>query len=575
MSNFDIFEFYFPAIGDIDEAEALDVRSRIEKYAQAGWPDLDMRPGSVFGDFILTPLAYMVAGAEVAMDRFRSDLTPENVANGIIYDCDFVAKFLENFAVTARDNVESTGIVRLVFNTDQDYFIDRSVLFSLNNYVFRVYAANAGGVTIKRVGYDPQPGSNDVKLIDRGDGTFSADIPVKGNMAGGVVDAGDTALVSKDIPELMSAKALINFLEGTPPTSIPLLAARSRSTIHASGNSTAGGILRYIDQEFPGMLCSSVVVSGDAEMLRDSNNPFGISDGRVDILIKSPGYAFEETQFIRLPYDANADRYIAKMILAGQPYKIVSLKDTNGTVVASSMYDIYSRSTDGLKADMAAAAYSDLEELFIVLNVPLDSNGAPVLAVQYDVNGDAYVDLEVVYKSDPMVSVVRTAMYGRDNRPLGADVLVKGFVPIIFNRFLIKYSRTPGTSVKLETAKSEILSYIQSTGYPDIVSEAKVNDGVFLAGAHDVTELDVVGEVQWSIADYFIPYSAPSPIDDYTAAIAARRKPPRVTMPSVRALRNTYRDANIGTASQTNVVVGVRNATYMIEDADIEFSEQQ
>lgn len=573
MTPIDLFNNYFPALADIPESRALDARNRVATYTQAGWPELDMRPNTPFGDFHLTPFAYLLAGLEIAMDRFRSDLNLENVANGVIYDCDFVKQFLGNFAVTARENMEASGVVRMVFNTDREYFIDRSALLSFEGNLFRPYTPNAGGVVIRRVGEPAQPGTNDVRLIDRGDGTFSADFAVVGTMTVAVTLGSDGA-ISPLPEELISLVALQDFQQGTPESSLPALAAKTRKTIYASANGTPGGILRYLNQEFPGIVSSSVVISGDNEIMRDGSSPFGLSASNMDIYARSGGYSFFESQTVRLTLNEAADKFMAKLNLTGQPYLLNSVTDVDGVVVPKDFIEVYSRSSNGTRAEMGAAAYSELEDLFLVVQVPLDSEGVPRLEISYNADGSAYIDVIVNYRTDPMIPFIRAAMTSRDFSPVGVDVLVRSFIPVVFKKFVIHYTRRAGTSVQLETARAEVLSYANKVGYPDVFSESRLHDGVFLAGAHDVVDVEAVGEVRWSLADYFLPSTTPTPIADYDACVAARREAPRISFPNIRALRSVFRDPHVGTSLGTYVAAGARNMTYVLDSSQITFTEE-
>lgn len=572
MSNLNLFDNYFPVLKDIPESAALNARQRLTTYTQAGWPELDMRPNTPFGDLHLTPFAYLMAGMEIAMERFRSDLVLENVANGIVYDCEFVKKFLGNFAVNDSDQTESSGVIRLTFNTDKEYTLDLSTLFGFGNDYFRVYSPNPGGVLVRRVGDPITAGSNDVTLIDRADGTFIADVAVVGTMTSDVL-AGESGSIAPLPPELMSIIALVDFVQGVGSSSLSAQASKSRKTVYASSNGTPGGITRFINKEFPGLVSTSVVVSGDKEMMRDSVNPLGFSDGRMDIYARSHGYAFSDKQTVRLFYSESAQRYITKLSLSGQPYMLNGITDLAGTKLSVDAYEIYSRSSNGGVADMAAAAYSDLEELYLVVNLPTDNNGVPVIDIRYDYSGDAYIDVVVDFRADPVLPAIKSATTGRDNSPIGTNILVRGFIPVVFTRFVVHYTRRAGTSVNIDTAREEVFNYVNSVGYPDAFSEAKLHDGVFLAGAHDVVDVEAVGVVKWSIANYFLSSTDPSPTEDYAGCVASRRTPPRISLPNLRALRTNYRDPAIGTSEQTNVAFGMRNLTFVIDKDQITFSE--
>lgn len=571
--SFNIFENYFPALSDIPAETVQDARQRIDAYTKAGWPELDTRPNTPFGDFHLTPFAYLVAGLEMALERFRSDLTMENVANGVVYDCDFVRKFLDNFSVSEVSSTGATGIIRMTFNEDKEYTLHKGFQFSIGDYIFEPYAPNSGHTVIRRVGDMKRIGYNDVILIDMGDGTYVADVPVMGASEG--VAEGSAATVSETILELVSATALYDFQSGVETTSLPYLASKTRKTIHAASNGTPGGILRFMELEFPGLVASSVVTSGDLEMMRDNTNTFSLSDGRVDILARSAGYGFNARQTVRLYFDNTAQRYMGKISTPEPIHLLNAIYGADGTTeVQHTNYSIFSRSTDGIRAELASSSYSELEELFLVIEMPTDSAGVPQLEIGFTAGGDEYIDVVLDYRCDPLLPSISNTMSGREHKIMGVDTLVKGFVPVIFKKFNVVYTRKPGSTVKIDLARSEVMSYVNAVGYPDTFSESRVNDGVFLAGAHDVVDIEVLAQVKWSVADYFLASDDPSPMEDYEAAVAAARQAPDVTFPSLKALRASYTDPYIGTSDETKVSLGPRNMTFILDSDKLTFTEQ-
>ena len=101
-----------------------------------------------------------------------------------------------------------------------------------------------------------------------------------------------------------------------------------------------------------------------------------------------------------------------------------------------------------------------------------------------------------------------------------------------------------------------------------------MNDGIFLAGAHDVVDIEVLAEVKWSVADYFLGSDDDAPTENYANAVSSRRKPPEITFPSLKALRASYTDTAIGTSEETRVALGARNMTFILDADTVTFSEQ-
>jgi len=98
--EFDLIADYFPE--SISDEKVLDAYSRLQSWFAIKFPDLDTRPGSVFGDSFVLPAATYLAGTEMGMDAFALDLDLESVAQGNIGRCDFVSLFLKTLG--AVDN---------------------------------------------------------------------------------------------------------------------------------------------------------------------------------------------------------------------------------------------------------------------------------------------------------------------------------------------------------------------------------------------------------------------------------------------------------------------------------------
>src|SRR5579872_3122153 len=129
---------YFPTPAQISAQDIADARQRLAIYLANWWPELDSRPGSVYGDLDLTPRAVLTAAGEVAWLKFKSDLLLSNVAQGIIYDTDFVTAFLANFGVSAQDATSSSGVIQIQFSANKSYVIDPGSSFTFGSFVFQL-----------------------------------------------------------------------------------------------------------------------------------------------------------------------------------------------------------------------------------------------------------------------------------------------------------------------------------------------------------------------------------------------------------------------------------------------------
>ena len=578
--NPDIISTYFPALEDIPESDVLDARQRAELYLRRGWPELDMRPASPFGDWNLTPFAYLLAGLEVALGRFRSDLDLENVSKGVIYDCTFVTKFLKNFAVQERTTAMSSGVIRLTFNADKDFTIDRRARYQFGDgNTFSLRMPYQGPFLIRPVGTPLAEGVNTRSLVDMGSGLFSVDLPVTGVMASPVT-SGTAGSTDFTISELQSAVALVDFDAGADPVSLPVLAAKTRETAYSATPTTRGGCRHFLRKEFPDLSGASPVLSGDPEMIRDSLNAIGIRDGSIDVYVRGKNFV-KETQVVTIPYaqrTQDVQKFVGKLSLLHPPYFIdsivavdaptLSLDDKQGSLT------ILSRSLDQARAPMASAAYTMLEELWAVISMPTDpTSGANLIAPDIAEDGSESARFIITYRYDPMVRIVSDTMSSLDVKPVGVNILVRGFIPVVLSNLTVSYTRDPGTTVRLDTAASEILSYVNGLSYPNLYADARIYDSMFYNGASDTRSIDCNASVQWSVAQLFLLPDAPLPSQDLAGAMAKTVAPRAIAITSSRYFKPTYVDLNLGTPNASFEVIGPKNVTLLLDATNLSFSE--
>jgi hypothetical protein len=564
------FDAYTPAVADIPEARVMAVRTRLETWLKQGWPDLDTRPNSVYGDLALTPLAYQVAAAEIAAERVISDLDLEQVANNVIWNCDVVRQFLRNFAAVERDNLKATGTLRLTFSTNVSRTIDRSTLYLFGTEnIFTLRLPGTGHLSILTVGSVPSQ-VNDVVLSRLDANTYIVDVPIMGVMPS-TVSAGDTATTDNLITGLIGMTALNDFDPGTPVETLSVLAARTRETVYSSSLTTRGGAGAFVRKEFPAITNVSATISGDDEMLRDTVNALGIRDGRVDVQVKSKQAYLTSTQLVRLYLNVGADKFVGRMSLASLPVKLDAI--IPAAVPAQAIAPvIYSRSLDPARAPLATAAYSALEDLWLVIPMPRGVDTLPLIPVSVDSNG-SYADFNITYRYDPGLTQVSSVLNSTEVKPVGVDVLTKAFVPCIFSSLLVQYVKPAGRQVNLAQARTEILAYFRGLTYPDIYVDSAISDALLYAGASGVKSVTCNAAIQWSVASKFLPASAPLPSANLSAAIAAAITPPARTIHVTAELVPSYQDVNLGTASATMVAAGKRNINYVLDDSALIFTE--
>jgi hypothetical protein len=357
---------YLPEISEISTATLVDARDRIKTYLSAEFGDtVDMAPNSVFGDLVLNPIAHLVAGFEIAANRLFSDIDLTNVAEGTVYNCEFVQKYLENFGLSQRLEFPSTGVIRLTFTKPGSYTLDArsSILFTLNNvdYVFK-FSEVDDFITIASSIEGEEETASKRKLIKINENEYVVNMPVTGP-AGVAILKSTEGSSNISIANLKSVKSVIDFDPGVLPENVMELANKAQTTYYASSLTNRTGCLSFLLQTFPELQGVSPVLSGDSEMARGTTNILGVSEGVMDIHVKSRKTFVTEFLTQRLAYSNTLGRWQGTLTSrSGPPVQIQNITRTGGGSVT---YDVYGKSSDSYVYPNLSASYS-LEEILAV-----------------------------------------------------------------------------------------------------------------------------------------------------------------------------------------------------------------
>lgn len=559
---------YLPAIADIPSARVLTARASLANYLAQQWPDLDTRPGSVDGDLRLTPFAYLMAACEMASERVISDLDLEQIANGVVYSCPVAQAFVNNFYPAASSAGLATGVVRLTFSQNLTVSLDQKVMLLFGtSSVFALMLAAYGPLEVLPVG-SVRRAPNQAVLVSTGTSYF-VDVPVVGVMPTQVA-AGDTASIDKLPANLTSITAIASFFSDAGGVSLSKQASMAKNQMYSASLTSRGGAAALVRSKFPDIAGVSAVVSGDVEMLRDTVNPLGFRDGRLDVLAKTGTAYTSSTLLVRVPYDSENEKFIGRLGFPDVPILIDGITAQAAPAVSLTR-KIYSRSLDPVRAPLATCAYSVLEDLWIAIDMPKDGDHLPLIQLETD-GTNYWAWFSVVYRSDPAVKKVEAALGTQDAKPIGVDVLVKRFTPVVISSLVVEYAKASGKQVNITQAKAEILATFASLSFPDVYMDSYIGDSMLYAGATGVKRLSCVASVRWSVADVFLPDSAPALDINFSTADSAALTPPSLSFTSPSALVPDFVDPQLGTSEATMVALGSRNVGYVLDAANIDFA---
>lgn len=503
----DFITTYMPAAVELTQEEVYSVRERLAAYCLTVAPDVETNPNSVIGDLIVSPQAYVIAAIENAMTKFASDLDLENVANGTVYNCDFVGKWLENFAVNSSFRLRASGVIRLTFTELKEYIFDRHIRFESEGNIFSLYLPNLGEYHIYLPGEEVPEGVNGTVLHDTGTDTYFADIVVLGETLAEEfnVVTGSTFTPSHTIPELDTAVALIDFDPGAETVSIPDLARRARATMYSASLNTRNGAVQYVKMICPFIEGVYAVHNGDREMLRDFDNPFASSLGCLDLYVRSKGYNYTEVQQVKLYLSGDESTFEGDFPFVGQPYHIESVTHESLPEIANLEHTITSHfaalPNTGTAHPGAIAAYTPKETCTLSIPNMEDTNGDSRFSPGIEKDGRRYALFTVTYQTDPMLREISQTVENEDYRPINTSILVRGFIPVILERFEVVYVREPGVLPDLEEAATRIRSYMGNLGAPDVYSEAEIGKIMHDCGVKYMKGVNVKAHVQWVIGE--------------------------------------------------------------------------
>lgn len=582
MAELNFIETYVPDYAELDQETLYSTRERLVNFMRIKFADIDLVPNTVVGDLIVTPQTYTAAALEVGLTRLLSDLNLANLAEDKIYDCNTARTWISNFISTDQLNLKPSGVVRLTFSKNKTQVLNRSTQFTFNDRdKFTMYLPNLGDFTIYKVGASVPADTNGAVLIDTGSETYYCDIPVVGETGALVniltdvtstgevvyhdevareIDAGSTCTLTSTLDSLETAAALIDFDPGYKSFTIPKMAQYTRQAMYAASLNTRTGAIRFTELLCPFTESVYAVCSGDKEMLRTYHNPYGVSTGCMDLYVRSKGYEFTEEQTVHLVLNAERTYFEGDWSYVGQPYHIESITHTAVADVLN-IPNVIITSTNNMGLG-ALAAYTEYENLHIAIPALTDENGDFIYPTNVDSNGQVYAEFTITYQTDPAYRAIAQTINQADNRAVNTSVLVRGFIPIIIDKFEIVYVREPGVLPTLEATLDQIKHYIGQLGAPDVFSEAEIARIMRDAGVKYTKGINVEARVQWSVANKIVNYAGDIVDVPQTPSII-----------SSEGLRIQYPAPAVQLTANDMFACSTRNVRYYLMENSVTFKE--
>ncbi len=509
--NLRFTEQYYPSLAELSPEALSSAREQVVRLLRPQFPDVDFSPGTPTGDLIISVLAAFWAATEESHSRLMSDLDLENVANGIIFSCDFVRAYLGNFSVYDVDNLRTSGLVRLTYNSPEPRLIQKSTRFRFTSdadYHLSLSNPLSTGISLLAAGHPHNGNPDTYALSQTSANSWSVDIPVTSNTSE-TVDAGTSGTINILPAELIGIVAAIEFRPGMPPASLHDLAKFARKIAHALTSSSAGGVRSLVLRNWPEMRMISPVVTGDAEMLRTTPfTPLVLQQPAMDLYVRSNHDMRVETQDIRLRYVTATyfgqprKVFRGKLSLLHRPSRIRSIEwsgTTGESLVASSF--IFATSSNNKLPDTTSFG-SVYEDLYLEV-VPEMNGDVPRIPLSEDSPSgtvEQYAMFRITYHADPMLETVASTLESPHNKPVGVSLVVRSGPLVDVTGLEVSYTKQPGVRMLLTAAREGIVNYFRAAGYPDVPTHTGIRDIMRSAGAGRVTDIAASGSVKASVA---------------------------------------------------------------------------
>ena len=505
--NLSFTKEYYPAVAELTPAQIAAARAEEVAELRPAMPDVDLSPGTPTGDFVITPLALRRAVVNEAHSRFMSDLDLGNVAEGLIYSCEFVKAYLGNFGVYDVENLRAFGLVRLTFSSPNAINVERTIRFRFStsdDWVLKVVDPDATYIQILAAGstHTGNEAADTYILSQTTANTWAVDLPVEGVLSA-PIEIGTAGTATEIAPTLVGIAAAVAFMSGVPSASLSDLARMARKIAFSLTSGSRASTRALVYRNWPESNMVSPIVPGDDEMQRiAAGTALALQAPSADVYFRSARDMQRITQSIRLDYvqPSVGDKVFRGLLpLLHRASQIVSI-EWSGTTTESLVhsYMVFSK-TD--RADLYGSLHcgTRFESLYVSLVPILGDLDVPLIPLSED-GGDQYAIFTITYDADPLLETVSSLLESPEYRPAGVDVLVKSGPLLVLDDLEITYVKKQGMKTLLSVARDKIVEYLRTAGHPDDFRVTELYDIMRNAGTDKVIAVGVAGRILVSAA---------------------------------------------------------------------------
>ena len=255
----------------------------VESYYREADPEADVSRGSVVHELVIRPAAYLFARHYEDLEAMASQYSLPLLAESPDPDETIAENLAANFRVERKEGTKGVGYVAVYSKSTDDLYIGMGTLMSAGgvelttniNYIGVADATDMEDTDtlayreFRKVSEDEWAFTIEVETVD-----YTAATVAEGTLV--VFDAPNHRVSRSEVSSAVSG--------GSGEESIADMVARVAYGVTAKIPSGKAHITSLLESADKGIIDLVVTGMGDPEMLRDRNNPLGISvGGRVDV----------------------------------------------------------------------------------------------------------------------------------------------------------------------------------------------------------------------------------------------------------------------------------------------------
>ncbi len=498
-------------LSDLSKLPVADVQANLAETVQRlseDNPSLDLKRGVVH-DLVALPHATLVTAQQLTIDRYLSARSILDVqADPTLADDGVFDRILSNWGVTREAGAAARGQVTIVLASPASVTIGSGAVFTGAG---RTYRADAAYTAKEEAGQINS--SDDRLLVELPDGhwAFTVNVTATVNGTAGLVRK-DTLVVPSALPtDYVTSYATSDFVDGVDAETNAALLERLQQGISAKGPSNRvnmNAALRSV-VAFNRVVRTSIVGYGDAAMLRDKHNTFGIaSGGRADWYVRTQERVETRTvtktaTLVQLTGEGGLWQVEMGRDDAPGFYEVDSIRrqgetpDFQSFTITQDVRGI-NYGTDVFRPDLQTtveAAYSRYQTAVIRF---LDTRSPTTTAAAGD-----KADYAVAVRVMPLIADIQDYFNRRDVRAYGSDVLIKAPVPCYVGvRFTVVKNHTQADP-DLVAIREAVAAAVNAIDFVGRIYAGQIQDVIhaYLPQGASARDVDIYGRLRTPAGD--------------------------------------------------------------------------